>query len=146
MNIVDSIVIHQPRSRVWQYLTDPSNTAVYWPGMIEYEATSPAPYGVGTTMAGKTRFAGVTVELQHVITSFTDLELSEWSSTDPRNPAVQSFRFSDVDEGTRVEYEVDGLRPGLVGKVTDPVFAAMMRRTVRNGLENIKDLLEAATG
>lgn len=78
MRFEASVIIDQPRSVIWQYLSTPSNAPDYWVSIESFDATSPLPMREGTTMAGKMRRGRYVADMKQVTTRAVEDEVIEW--------------------------------------------------------------------
>ena len=62
IHIQERVLIHQPVERVFEYVTDPGNNAVWQSGILETAITSEGSLAIGSTYRCVNRFLGMRFE------------------------------------------------------------------------------------
>jgi uncharacterized protein YndB with AHSA1/START domain len=145
LSMQESIVIDQPRKRVWDYATDPARRTLWMTNVLEYEAEREGPPEPDDRARVVSKLAGRRIESADEVTEAVPGESYAFKSVDGPFDYAFTFRFEDADDGgTRLT--IRGESPGLggvFGKLGDPLVVRMFSRDVRANLENLKTLMEA---
>lgn len=145
VNVAGSATIGAERDRVWAALRDPRVLARTIPGCERLEEAGPDTYRV-TVSAG--------------VASLKGLYEGEVTLTEPSEPdgfvlrargqgapgtvdATVRVRLSEVDGGTRVDYDADAVIGGMIGGVGQRMLTAVARRTAGEFFTAVADHLRA---
>lgn len=142
MRIEASVIIECPRQAVYEFLGTPEKTPTYWEHMTSYRATSPPPFGEGTTMEGTMKFGPITARLNQVVTRATD-DVIEWRDVNTHLPSVQSFTLNEVPGGTRVVYRYVGDPQDVAGRALAPLLTITTQRDAWKSMDRLKEILES---
>jgi len=137
-----SIFINRPQQEVFDYVTNPANSAQWQSGTQSAEWTSDGPHGVGSTFKVVTSLLGRKLEATVEVTGREPPSLSRIKSVGGPIPFESTTRFTAQGDGTLLtqtaQAEIGGffkLAEGLVGKQLEKQFEA--------NLAALKLLLEA---
>ena len=118
-----SIFINRPQQEVFDYVTNPANSAQWQSGTESAEWTSDGPPGVGSTFKVVARFLGRKAELVGEITGWDPPNLQRVKSVGGPVPFEGTSKFEAQGDGTLLtqtgQAEFGGffkLAEGLVGK------------------------------
>ncbi|MBO3748200.1 carbon monoxide dehydrogenase subunit G [Streptosporangiaceae bacterium NEAU-GS5] len=131
MKVVGSALLGAPRAQVWAALQDPAVLVRTIPGCERLEAVGDEVYKM-TVSAGVASVKGV--------------YQGEVALTDPEEPerfvlrargqgtpgtvdATVQVRLSEVDGGTRVDYDADAVVGGMIGGVGQRMLGSVAKRT-----------------
>lgn len=141
-NISESVVIHAPIERVYQYVTNPENWVQFLPDLLEHRVFAGAPGEVGQRWTW--RFNAIGTELKGSSEVVAVEPLRKWIVKISGNAdTFWTFRFARLGSNTELILEVD--TPHLHGpmeKLAAPIVAHMEDRHIRDSLANIKKILE----
>ncbi len=143
--VTENIVINRPKTEVFAYMQDPTNTPRYNSNLIEFHKISDGPVGKGTQYRGLAKVAGRKIEWTAETTEWE--ENRHWHSRSMESPV--SFEIDvtvkDLEGNTHVTFHQENASffEGFLGKLADPVVTRMYARDVRRNLARLKDLLEA---
>jgi uncharacterized membrane protein len=148
MRVEESIVIDRPPEAVFGFLSVRSNDPVWMASVAESEWLDPAaPMGVGR----RGRMVMNAMGRREFLDEVTEYEpgrriahRSVAGSMQIRTACIAE----PAGEGCRatVLYEPERLPGGVLGRVTAPLTARIVRRNFRADLARLKDLLEAEAG
>ncbi|MEV4393962.1 carbon monoxide dehydrogenase subunit G [Nonomuraea sp. NPDC049607] len=131
MKVAGSAVIGVQRDRVWAALQDPAVLVRTIPGCERLEETGPDTYRM-TVNAGVASVKGVyqgevALAEPHAPESFT-LRARGQGAPGTVEATVQ-VRLSEIDGGTRVDYDADAVIGGMIGGVGQRMLGSVARRT-----------------
>ncbi|MEV4009385.1 carbon monoxide dehydrogenase subunit G [Nonomuraea angiospora] len=134
------------RDRVWAALQDPAVLVSTIPGCERLEETGPDTYRM-TVNAGVASIKGV---YQGEV-SLTDPLAPESFTLKARGQGAPGtvdativVRLSEVDDGTRVDYDADAVIGGMIGGVGQRMLGSVARRTAGEFFAAVEDHLCAA--
>lgn len=146
MKVAGTAVIGVQRDRVWAALQDPAVLASTIPGCECLEETGPDTYRM-TVNAGVASIKGV---YQGEV-SLTDPLAPESFTLKARGQgapgtvdATVVVRLSEVDDGTRVDYDADAVIGGMIGGVGQRMLGSVAKRTAGEFFAAVEDHLCAA--
>ncbi|MDX3100802.1 SRPBCC family protein [Nonomuraea angiospora] len=146
MKVAGSAVIGVQRDQVWAALQDPAVLVSTIPGCERLEETGPDTYRM-TVNAGVASIKGV---YQGEV-SLTDPLAPESFTLKARGQgapgtvdATVVVRLSEVDDGTRVDYDADAVIGGMIGGVGQRMLGSVARRTAGEFFAAVEDHLRAA--
>jgi uncharacterized membrane protein len=146
MRVEESIIIDRPAEEVFGFLSVRTNDPVWMASVTESEWLDPAePMGVGRRGRMVMQAMGRREFLDEVTEYEPGRRIAHRSVAGPMvfhtacltEPARSGCRAS-------VLYEPERLPGGVVGRLTTPLTARIVRRTFRADLARLKELLEAA--
>ena len=118
-----SIFINRPQQEVFDYVTNPANSAQWQSGTESAEWTSDGPPGVGSTFKVVASLQGRKIEATVEVTGWDPPSLSRIKSVGGPIPFESTQRFAAQGDGTLLtetgQAEIGGffkLAEGLVGK------------------------------
>ncbi|HWD46341.1 MAG TPA: SRPBCC family protein [Actinomycetota bacterium] len=145
MRVEESIIIDRRAEEVFEFLSVRTNDPVWMASVAESEWLDPAaPMGVGRRGRMVMQALGRREFLDEVTEYEPGRRIAHRSVAGPMvihtaclaEPAGNGCR-------TTVLYEPERLPGGIVGRLTAPLTARMVRRTFRADLARLKDILEA---
>ncbi|MFI6922959.1 carbon monoxide dehydrogenase subunit G [Nonomuraea spiralis] len=143
MKVAGSAVIGVQRDRVWAALQDPAVLVRTIPGCERLEETGPDTYRM-TVNAGVASIKGVyqgevALGEPHAPESFT-LRARGQGAPGTVEATVQ-VRLSEIDGGTRVDYDADAVIGGMIGGVGQRMLGSVARRTAGEFFSAVEDHL-----
>ena len=143
--IEESIFIKRPVDKVFAYaLIDLKNMLKLHSNVIEVEQTPSGQMSVGTTYQWFVRIMGRKMKASAKVTEY---ELNKRIGIDEyfgSSIAKTTFSVEPVEGGTKFTQRNESKFSGFV-KVFSPLSVFFTRRQVKEGLNNLKSILEAQT-
>ncbi|MGI5288666.1 SRPBCC family protein [Nonomuraea polychroma] len=145
MKVAGSAVIGVQRDQVWAALQDPAVLVRTIPGCERLEESGPDTYRM-TVNAGVASIKGVyqgEVALADPLApeSFT-LKARGQGAPGTVDATVQ-VRLSEIDGGTRVDYDADAVIGGMIGGVGQRMLGSVAKRTAGEFFAAVEDHLRA---
>jgi uncharacterized membrane protein len=146
MHVEDSPLINQPVQKVFNYVAD-TRTLPQWSGpaveVRDIQQDTLGELGEGDEFTAIHKFLGQRVEEHVEVTAYEpNRHVRHWSTGGPM-PIEVNYIFEEVPgAGTRLTVSLDTQPEGFF-KLIGPVFRSAVKRTVRNDLQTLKDVLEA---
>ena len=145
MRVEESIFINRPPQAVFGFLSVRSNDSMWMASVIESEWLDPtAPMGVGR----RGRMVMNAMGRREFLDAVTEYEpgrrIAHRSVAGPMQ-ILTACIAEPAGTGCRatVRYEAERLPGGVVGRLTAPLTARIVRRTFRADLARLRDILEA---
>ncbi|MFI9590223.1 carbon monoxide dehydrogenase subunit G [Nonomuraea sp. NPDC052265] len=143
MKVAGSAVIGVQRDRVWAALQDPAVLVRTIPGCERLEETGPDTYRM-TVNAGVASVKGVyqgevALAEPHAPESFTLRARGQGAPGTVE--ATVLVRLSEIDGGTRVDYDADAVIGGMIGGVGQRMLGSVARRTAGEFFSAVEDHL-----
>lgn len=95
-----NVFIRQPVERVFEYVTDPNNNAMWQSGVLETAITSKGPFGAGSTYTCINRFMGMRLESAGEIVAYEPNRLCAYLFTTGAVSGQTRFTFESQNGGT----------------------------------------------
>jgi hypothetical protein len=137
-----TVVIHRSPADVFAVLSDVENTTKWYPKPVTETWTSTGPVGVGSTRRSEARAFGMRVENDAVVTIFDRDEALGLRSLSGAVPFDIEIRLTPTEDGTSVNWVTD-LRPHGMYRLVVPLTIGAHTRATRQGLLNLKELMES---
>ncbi|MFI6787101.1 carbon monoxide dehydrogenase subunit G [Nonomuraea sp. NPDC050383] len=131
MKVAGSAVIGVERDRVWAALRDPAVLVRTIPGCERLEESGPDTYRM-TVNAGVASVRGVyqgEVALADPLAPESFVLRARGQGAPGMVDATVQVRLSEVDGGTRVDYDADAVVGGMIGGVGQRMLGSVARRT-----------------
>jgi uncharacterized membrane protein len=148
MRVEESIIIDRPAEDVFGFLSVRTNDPVWMASVTESEWLDPAePMGVGRRGRMVMQAMGLREFLDEVTEYEPGRRIAHRSVAGPM--AIRTACIAEpAGNGCRatVLYEPERLPGGVVGRMTAPLTARIVRRNFRADLARLKDILEAEVG
>ncbi len=147
-----SVVIACPVGEAWGYITNAANLPVWEPAVVDAAKITEGPAAVGTKWRGTNRVLGLGWKWVGEMTQVDVNKTTEFRSTTGKLGFVATTRFEELDGGTRFTYRLEsasglgemfgkGVAEKLVGRLLEPIVAAVYRRELRASLDHLADVL-----
>ncbi|MEV0229376.1 carbon monoxide dehydrogenase subunit G [Nonomuraea sp. NPDC050786] len=146
MKVAGSAVIGVQRDRVWAALQDPAVLVRTIPGCERLEETGPDTYRM-TVNAGVASIKGVyqgEVALADPLAPESFTLKARGQGAPGTVDATVLVRLSEVEDGTRVDYDADAVIGGMIGGVGQRMLGSVARRTAGEFFSAVEDHLRAA--
>jgi uncharacterized membrane protein len=145
MRVEESIIIDRPAKEVFEFLSVRSNDPLWMASVTESAWLDPAaPMGVGRRGRMVMQAMGRREFLDEVTEYEPGRRIAHRSAAGPM--VIHTACLAEpTGSGCRatVLYEPERLPGGVLGRLTAPLTARMVRRTFRADLARLKDILEA---
>ncbi len=147
MHVEDSQVINQPVQKVFNYVAD-TRTLPQWSGpAVEVRDLQPNKagelLGEGAKFTGVHKFLGKRLEEHTEVTAYEPNRHVRHRSTGGPMPVEINYIFEEVPgAGTRLTVSMDTQPKGFF-KLIGPVFRRAVKRTFRNDLQTLEEVLDA---
>jgi hypothetical protein len=146
VDVETEVEIALPRAAVAAYAADPDN-ASEWYESVESVGwkTRKKRFGVGSQFEFVGRLFGRPLTYTYTVIEFFPLERLVMRTADGPFALETTYAWQDAAGGaTRMTLGNRGEPTGLSSRLTSPLMASAMRRTNRNDLARLKELLEAS--
>ncbi|MEV1240848.1 carbon monoxide dehydrogenase subunit G [Nonomuraea sp. NPDC050022] len=148
MKVAGSAMIGVERHRVWDALQDPEVLVRTIPGCERLEETGPDTYRM-TVTAGVASIKGVyqgEVSLSEPSAPESFVLRARGQGAPGTVEATVHVRLSEVDEGTRVDYDADAVVGGMIGGVGQRMLGSVAKRTAGEFFAAVEDHLRLPEG
>jgi uncharacterized membrane protein len=135
----NSVVIKRPRSEVFAYVADHENDATWRPGVVDIKRASGEGQGAVYTQ-GVQGPMGKRIDADFEVTAYQPDTLIAFRTLGGPVQPEGSYRFEDVDDGTRVTFSLNANLRGAQ-KLLAPMVGKSMRKQVA-ALDDLKRVLE----
>jgi uncharacterized membrane protein len=142
VKVETSLMIERPVEEVFAYMNDPKNDALWQDGVLESEAISEGPLGVGSELREVRNFLGRRLESTSEITEFELNRKVSWKATSGPIPLEASITFESVEGGTKVSV-VGEADVGGIFKLAEPMVARSAQKQFDGDFAKLKEILEA---
>jgi uncharacterized membrane protein len=139
------VVFEQPVEVVFAYLADPEFYPQWQSGYLEAQVTSERPIGVGTTFRAVYELAGRRIEVQHKVTAYIPERKFAFKSISDNMEISGDIRLQPFKGSTRAKLVFEAQLGGFF-RLAEPLAARLIKQQQRADLEELKKLLEDATG
>lgn len=141
IHMEDTVVIDAPIEAVFAYLTDFRNTAKWHKNMKKVGWKNDEPLGVGSEYDWIETFAGQTMVLDGVVTSWNPPYSFTWRPTNSPFPITGGWTLVKKESATVVTRYSDNQLTGIM-KLMSFMMLPMAKRQVRLELNELKRLIE----
>jgi uncharacterized protein len=145
VNVAGSAVIGVGRDRVWAALQDPAVLVRTIPGCERLEETGPDTYRM-TVQAGVASIKGVyqgEVALSEPFAPERFVLKARGQGAPGTVDATVLVRLTEIDGGTRVDYDADAVIGGMIGGVGQRMLGSVAKRTATEFFTAVEDHLRA---
>lgn len=148
MKVAGSAVIGVQRDRVWAALQDPAVLVRTIPGCERLEETGPDTYRM-TVNAGVASVKGVyqgEVALAEPCAPESFTLRARGQGAPGTVEATVQVRLSEIDGGTRVDYDADAMIGGMIGGVGQRMLGSVAKRTAGEFFSAVEHHLRVPQG
>jgi uncharacterized membrane protein len=143
VDVLTEIEIDRPRREVAAFAADPDNAPEWYENISSVEWRTKRRLRVGSEIAFVAAFLGRRLSYTYRVTELVPDERLVMSTASGSFPMETTYTWEDTSDGsTRMTLRNRGVPSGF-SKLATPFMARAMRRTNRNDLERLKELLEA---
>ena len=142
IDVAAEVNINRPRSEVADYAMNPDNDSVWITGIVKARMLTDPPVALGTTVERIATFLGKRIEYVLEIVEYESESLIAMRSIKGPFPMDVRYEFLEASGGTLARIRIKGGASGFY-KLAAPVLSLAVRRSIRNDLETLKDLLES---
>ncbi len=135
-----SLHINRPVAEVFKYMNDPTKMPE-WNSTIEEATPSETPVKVGTRIRSRLRMLGRTMEGTYEVVELEPNKRVVNKSDEPF-PWKAIITFQAENGGTRLVSAAEGELGGFF-KLSEPIFARIVKKQLQAQYETAKELLEA---
>jgi uncharacterized protein YndB with AHSA1/START domain len=140
IDIQERVFIDQPVERVFEYVTDPGNNALWQSGILETAVTSKESLGVGSTYRCVNRFLGVRFESAGEIVEYEPNRICTYRFTSGSVSGETRFTFESQNQGTLLT--TSGRLKLKHLKLAGFLVNRKARHQVRTDLQKLKTIME----
>jgi carbon monoxide dehydrogenase subunit G len=140
-----TIAIRRPTAAVFAFLTDPHNTMLWQPSVVEVRRQTEGPLEVGSRFVDVRRLLGRSFESTFEVTELAPPYRSAVEVVEGPVAGRASYALRDIPGGAevRLAYQMDAA--GFF-KVAEQLITRLLAREFEASLGHLKDLLEARVG
>lgn len=134
--------IARPRRDVAAFMFEPANDAIWTTGVVECKPLAPGPLRTGARVERVSKFLG---RRFGYLVEVVDHEDERFVLMEVAQPFPMRIRYVLEDDGehaTRARIETSGEAGGFFA-IAAPLLSRMVRRSIQNDLENLREYLEA---
>jgi uncharacterized protein YndB with AHSA1/START domain len=140
--IEESVLIQRSPEEVFNFVTDPTKTALWQTTVDVSRQVTPGPMAVGTRATDVRRFLGRRIESEWEVIEHDPPRRSAVRGVSGPIPFTGRYTLEPVEGATRFTSAVELDAHGFF-KLAEPIFAGIAGREMRSNLGHLKDLLEA---
>jgi uncharacterized protein YndB with AHSA1/START domain len=140
IKVDESIIIQRPVEEVFAFVADQRNAPGWQSGLLEVRRTDDGPLGVGATHAVVRKFMGRRMEVNNEYVTYEPNAQVTFKSTAGPMPFEFSYLTESTPSGTKLTGKMQ-IQAGFMG-FAKPLIRASMKREMRAGFGELKDLLE----
>lgn len=143
LHMEDTVIINAPIDTVFAFITDFSKTPTWHKNMKKVGWKHDGPHGVGSEYDWVETFAGMTMDIGGVITSWNPPYAFTWKPTTSPYPLTGGWKLEEKFNSTLVTRYSDNQLAGIY-KWLNRLMVPMAKRQVRKELDVLKNLIEAS--
>ena len=136
----NSVVIHKPVKRVFEFVTNFKNNIKWQTDILNVEMTTDGPLRQGSTYRCVNKFMGMRIEAEAYITDYIPDKLCSFKITSKYLTADSNYFFEPADIGTK--FTTSGLVDLKSFKFTKMLFKRNVYRQIKNDMIVLKNVLE----
>ena len=140
VDVVTEVVIARPRPEVAAFMFNPHNDALWTTGVVECRPLTEGPLRTGSRVERVSKMLGRQFAYLVEVTAHADEAWVEMRVTEPFPMRIR-YELEDCPEGTRARIRAQGEALGFF-RVAAPFLNRMVRRSITNDLENLREYLE----
>ncbi len=145
IHMEDKVLIDAPIENIFAYLVNFKNTANWHKNMKKVGWKNDEPPGLGSEYDWIETFAGQTMNLDGIITSWDPPNAFTWKPTNSPYPITGGWTLVKKENATEVTRYSDNQLKGIY-KLFSLIMLPMARRQVRSELQELKRLIESSKG
>lgn len=141
IKVEKSGIIHRPIEEVFAFVADQRNAPQWQHGAVEVRRTTEGPLGIGTKHTFVRKFMGRKMEASNEYVEYEPNKKVAFKSTSGPIDFEASYLTEATPEGTKLTSRIEMQPRGFAG-LAEPLIAASLRREMKAGFAELKDLLE----
>lgn len=141
IDVLETIAIDRPRADVAGYAMDPTNDTRWIGGIEQVHWVTEPPLQVGSRIQRLARFLGRSIDYVLEVTDLAPGAQVVMRSVQAPFPMVVTYTFETDGPMTRAGVRVQG-GAGLMFRLTSPLMAWQVRRSLRGDLRRLKQTME----
>ncbi len=134
--------INRPAQEVFDFVTNPANTAQWESGMESSTYTSVGPVGVGSKLQNIGRMMGRKIEANAEITQWNPPNVYSFKATNGPAKLEANYKFEVKDGGTLLIQSIQVELGGFFG-IAEGLAVKQMQKQYETNFNTLKTLLEA---
>ena len=134
MKTTAEITIGKPIDRVWEFVSNIENLALWVEGIEAPEQTPDGPIGAGTTYHSKYNYRGKSFDMDHEIYEFEPPNRLDTRSIEGPFPYDVTMVLAEADGGTSVSNMVEAGSDSWMTSVIFAVAGPRVRKAMRGQL------------
>jgi hypothetical protein len=135
------VLIRRSRQDVARYMFDPRNDAVWTTGVVECRPEQDGLLRTGAAVERVSKFLGRRMAYRIEVVDHEDDRFVEMIAKEPFTIHVR-YELEDAEGGTLTRIVTRGEGTGFY-RVAAPFLARMVRRSITNDLENLREVLDS---
>ena len=142
VDVITSIEISAPLSRVAEYASNPDNAPTWYKNIESVEWKTPPPLMLGSKLGFVAHFMGRKLVYTYEVVEYEQNVKLVMQTADGPFPMQTTYTWHQIDNGTtRMELRNNGRPTGFSG-IMAPLMTRMMRKANLKDLKSIKSILE----
>ncbi len=137
-----SILIHQPREKVYAALLNPEITKKWISGIAEIRQDPPGTPRVGTKFLITEDFSGQWIEMEEKITYLAPPSLVKYQVESVHHSELGEYQLEEEDGGTRFSMKSQMEFHGTLYRLLEPLITPFIRNKLSNDQRSLKEILE----
>jgi carbon monoxide dehydrogenase subunit G len=135
-----TVTVDKPLDRVWDYLTDFTNTEEWDPPTQSTERIS-GDGGVGTVYRNVSRLLGREVEIEYTVVELEPQSLFRLRGTTSSMEMLDTIRFHASPDGVTVSYTAE-FDPQGAAKLVEPLLPLGLKKLGDDAAQRMQEVLE----
>lgn len=143
--ITENVFIPVPPEKVFDFISDPANSASYQAAVTHARLDGDGPIGVGARFSGTNQVLGRSFDWVAEVISYERPAKISIRSVESKIGFTSTYTLTPEADGTRVEYHLetrDGLG-GVFGKLADSLVTKTYTHQVQTDLATLAEILPA---
>jgi hypothetical protein len=140
VDVSSEVLIARPRAEVAAFMFEPRNDALWTTGVVDCKPLTEGLLQTGSRVERTSKFLGRRFSYLVEVTDYAPNTFVEMRVAEPF-PMHIRYELEDQDGGTRARIRTRGEATGFF-RVAAPLLGRMVRRSITNDLENLKEYLE----
>lgn len=140
VDVVTEVVIARPRPEVAAFMFNPRNDALWTTGVVDCRPLTEGPLRTGSRVERVSKMLGRQFAYLVEVTAHAEEAWVEMRVAEPFPMRIR-YELEDSPGGTRARIRAQGEATGFF-RVATPFLNRMVRRSITNDLENLREYLE----
>lgn len=134
-----TVTVQKPAHRVWDYLSDFTNSEQWDPGSVSTRRTS-GDGSVGTVYANVSKVLGANVDITYTVTAHEPGRLLQLRGETGSMTMTDTIQIESVDGATAVTYTAE-FEPKGAAKLAEPLMPLGLKRLGDNAADSLHEHL-----